>query len=542
MEESHDDKLVSVSQTTPSAELGPAPIPAVQLPSLWSPMTLLRVCYRIITLTLLLTPVVLTFPIWWFFNRGRLETKKGELRTWWVRYLAWSLQRCGGLFIKLGQWMSSRGDLLPPAVCAVLARLQNKVKPHSAAHSKAAISALYNGASIEEIFMEFDDAPVGVGAVAQVHRGILRPTNDRPVDTSTTIASPPLEVAIKVLHPNIHQRISTDLLLVTLFGNFLSMFPAAKYLSIREEVANFTQMMHNQLDLRLEAHNLQVFAKNFKDVPAVEFPTPIEWNERVLVETFHPGLLLREVLDNGPTPYDHMIAQAGVTAFMQMILHDNFFHSDLHPGNILLTFTHTPHPASFAEQAGAWFSTKIDPSPSTRVATQALFQTRTLDPDTLDNLRRAPQDSWTPILSRLKKNGFVPRLVILDAGMVGVLTDDNLRNMKAAFLAGLEFDGERIAELLLTRSRHPEGVRDPDGAKRTLGKIMDDLKIDTGGQLPLSRIHSADIITRVSDLLRTHHISLDGFASLFVCCVLVEGVGRRLHADMDLVQPLSEYL
>lgn len=212
-----------------------------------------------------------------------------------------------------------------------------------------------------------------------------------------------------------------------------------------------------------------------------------------------------------------------------------------HPGNVLVTFTVTPEAPSYAQKAGAWLTTKIDPSASTR--TQSLFSTHAIDNSALDNLRRAPRDAWLPILQRMAKEGFKPQLVILDVGLVGSLSLKNMENVKSAFKAGLEFDGREIAELLLTRCKEPSRVRDPEVAKSTLGSIMDDLRLDNDGRLPLSTIQTALVIQRVAKMLRVHRIQLDGeFVGLFVCAVLVEGIGRTLDADMDLIEPLAAYL
>ncbi|KAJ3020256.1 hypothetical protein HKX48_001082 [Thoreauomyces humboldtii] len=417
----------SLPPRTAPGVLEPPPHTPPPLPPLYHPVTLLRLIRRIFVLSTLFAPLLLTFPIWWFFNKGR---KPHQLKTWWIRYLAWTLEQSGGLFVKLGQWLSSRGDVVPNEVCTVLARLQSDVRPHSARDSRKAIERMYGVEALEEVFEEFDVVPVGVGAVAQVHRAVLKPH------------FPDLrgeEVAIKVLHPGIRHRVKTDLVLVELFARFVSLLPGTSHLAIRDEVATFARMMRDQLDLRVEAWNLQVFRKNFLGVEDVAFPKPISCGRDVLVETFHRGLLLRDVLDNGPTGFDGAIADAGIKAFMKMILRDNFFHSDLHPGNILLTFTYTPESATLAQQAGAWVSTQIDPTPSTRQATQAPFRPKVVDDATLDNLKRAPKDAWGPILERLRNEGFRPRLIVLDAGLVGSLKKENLENTKA---------GESCAALL----------------------------------------------------------------------------------------------
>ncbi|KAJ3185314.1 hypothetical protein HDU85_001364 [Gaertneriomyces sp. JEL0708] len=473
----------------------------------------------------------MTFPVWYLKNRRRLEQggtgRDGPIRLWWVHLLGWTLEQSGVLFIKLGQWASSRSDLLPIAICSVLSNLQNRVKPHSFNHTKALVEGLC-GVSLSEAFTEFDEVPVGVGAVAQVYRARL-PFDDQ-------------ECAVKVLHPGVEDEIAVDLALAGLFGKLLDRLPSARYLSIPEEIDTFAKMMWNQLDLTVEANNLIGFAAHFESERNISFPRPILYNKNVLVETFHHGLLLRTFLENGPTPYDRQIAQIGVSAFLKMILRDNFFHCDLHPGNILVTFTRTPESPNPARKAGAWLSGKFDPSKNAQV--QSLFSPQAVDRETLENLRRCPREAWDAILRRmLVHEEYVPHLVVLDAGLVSSLGPRNLLNLQDAFRAGIDFDGETIANLLITRCKDPSRVREPEKAKQTLKDIMEAVGMDNRGALPLSVIHTGKIIQRVTEMLRYHRIGLDGeFVSLFVCAVLAEGVGRRLFPDLDLVEPLTEYL
>ena len=162
---------------------------------------------------------------------------------------------------------------------------------------------------------------------------------------------------------------------------------------------------------------------------------------------------------------------------------------------------------------------------------------------TLDNLRRAPAGAWNPILERLAAEGYQPRLVIMDAGLVSTLSPANLLNLQEAFKAGLEFDGARIATLLMERCKDPAAVVDREGAKALLQGIMDDLRMDEGGRLPIKKVATAQIVKRCAEMLREHRIRLDGeYVGLFVASILVEGVGRRLDAELDLVEALAGVL
>ncbi|KAJ3278211.1 hypothetical protein HK104_002564 [Borealophlyctis nickersoniae] len=452
--------------------------------------------------------------------RGRLSGKGnavdagegGKLRTWWVKLVVWELERAGPFFIKLGQWASSRVDILPHEVCDVLARLQARVRPHSFAATRTAVEEMLEGRKLEEVFEEFDVEPVGVGAVAQ-----------RP-------GSVGVECAVKVLHPGVEKRIADDLAVVTFFGGLVSLLKQARYLSVSEELSTFASMMQKQTDMTIEADNLDRFIANFQGTDE----KGRRRGKHVLVETFHRGLPMRMFLDKGPTVYDKRFANVGVRAFMQMVMQDNFCHADLHPGNILITLSRKPDPPS------SWLPSLTKRSSSTATTTNDL---QLIDDATMDNLRRAPRDAWNPILERLSKDGYQPTLVVLDAGLVSSLSPEGLENLQASFKAGLEFDGEKIATLLMDRCLDPSAVVDRPGAKTVLKSIMDDVKMDDGGRLPISKVHTMKIVQRCADLLRVHRIQLQGeFVGLFVSAVLVEGVGRKLNADLDLVEVLADYL
>ncbi|KAJ3036340.1 hypothetical protein HDV00_002813 [Rhizophlyctis rosea] len=453
--------------------------------------------------------------------------------------LVHQLEVAGPFFIKLGQWASSRVDILPPEVCEVLAKLQTKVKPHSFHATRKAVEQGLGIAKLEDVFEEFDEVPVGVGAVAQVHRARLRPS--APISHPEPTTSPDLgtECAVKVLHPNVESQVSNDLALIQAFGKLISYLPGAQYLSIPEELATFAHMMELQLDLSVEADNLDKFNANFGKSGGVEgviFPRPLRpyVGERVLVETFHRGLSLRMFIEKGPTVFDSKFADMGVRAFVQMVMKDNLCHADLHPGNIMVTLARPATQQTLTQRAGSLLGTSKKPLEQGQIF---------IDEATLDNLRRAPKDAWNPILDRLARQGFQPTLVIMDAGLVSTLSPANLLNLQEAFKAGIEFDGARIATLLMERCKDPSAVRDPEGAKAMLQGIMDDLRMDDGGRLPIAKVHTAKIVKRSAEMLRGHRIRLDGeYVGLFVAAVLVEGVGRRLDAELDLVEALAGVL
>ena len=153
-------------------------------------------------------------------------------------------------------------------------------------------------------------------------------------------------VAVKVLHPNVERTVRRDLKIMGFFAAVLNAIPTIEWLSLPGEVAQFGEMMKLQLDLRIEAANLETFRQNFKDRSTAWFPYPYtEFTTRnVLVEEFAQGIPLADFMENGGGVFQHDIADEGLDAFLRMLLLDNFVHADLHPGNIMVRFYQAAQP------------------------------------------------------------------------------------------------------------------------------------------------------------------------------------------------------
>ncbi|KAJ3324672.1 hypothetical protein HDU76_013365 [Blyttiomyces sp. JEL0837] len=523
---------------------------------------------------------------------------------WWVYLLTTTLETAGPLWIKLGQWASTRSDVIPDSICKVLGRLRSEVKAHSVEETKrrvqkemgrCSVSGRVEGLhGIEDVFDEFDFEPVGVGAVAQVYRARLKP------QFVTNELSGHTEVAVKVLHPKIEQIIEMDLILLTFFGNLAAWFiPGSKYLAVTEEIQTFSNFMRLQTDLRVEALNLIRFQKNFAtahDLP-VSFPTPITSlvSQGLLVETYHDGVLFNMLLDHSPTPFDEELARTGMRAFLRMTMRHNFIHADLHAGNVLVTFQR-PSTAS----SGSFFSRMFQGNKSN--SSKPVMET--IDSETLAKIRDYAQSSpekLTKLLEALDRKGYHPHLIILDAGLASTLSPQNSQNLNDVCNAALDFNPDRMVDLLASRCRDPsrviglhaardkmrrllkslivpEGVDgdgniaegldfgggsvdvgkgkgdgDGDGGNGIKDRAVDDdgLKakggarglLEAGAVLPLKRLRSAQIVANAADLFREHRISLDGeWVALFVAAALVEGVGRRIGGELDLLEVLAEEL
>ena len=241
----------------------------------------------------------------------------------------------------MAQWAGSRADLFPSHLCERLGQLHSQGQPHSIRHTKKVISDVFRR-PFEEVFEEFDEIPIGTGAIAQVYRAVLKkdlippsylgPRRHRKTLGADVIppsllqdsppSAPTAAVAIKVLHPHVAKTISRDLSIMSFFAHFITLFPGMQWISLPEEVDAFGSMMFQQLDLRHEAENLLTFEANFapRKVP-VTFPRPLKvWSTTdLLVEEFQDALPLELFLKNGGGPYDEQMATVGLDAFLVSI-------------------------------------------------------------------------------------------------------------------------------------------------------------------------------------------------------------------------------
>ena len=447
---------------------------------------------------------------------------------------------------QLGQWAASRTDIFPTELCAIMSSLHSNAPAHSLAVTKKTISRAFN-MSFDDIFDEFDQKPLGVGAIAQVYRAKLKPSlaNKRDpemgseentltqrlrkgVDTalkSTPNRVPSSYVAIKVLHPNIERIVRRDLKIMSFFASIINAVPTMEWLSFPDEVHQFGEMMRLQLDLRIEAANLSIFRKNFRNRSTAWFPYPYTnfTSRQVLVEEFAHGIPLEDFLQNGGGVFQKEIADEGLDAFLHMLLIDNFIHADLHPGNIMVRFY---KPASL-DVTGSRFSLKQKPDPKNgRDATE----------EVLARLRpfRGPahKEEWGRVLEELDKENFRPQLIFIDTGLVTELNGPNRANFLDLFKAVAEFDGYKAGHLMVERCRQPSAVIDKEVFALRMQHLVLGVKSRT---FALGNIKIGDILNEVLSMVRGHHVRLEGdFVNVVLSILLLEGIGRSLDPDMDL--------
>jgi ubiquinone biosynthesis protein len=239
--------------------------------------------------------------------------------------LAADLEALGPTFIKLGQLLSSRSDLLPGPYLDALARLQDKVEPFSFQEVEEIVSSEL-GVRISKGFAEFDNVPIAAASLGQVHRAQLR--DGRPV-------------AVKVQRPGIRQVILEDL---DAFAQITAMVDKhteiGRRFAFQDMLEEFRKTLLRELDYRREAMNLVILANNLREYPRLVIPRPVDdyTTSRVLTMDFVKGRKVTDLSKLAKIDLDNReLAEDLCRAYLDQILVDGFFHADPHPGNLLVT-------------------------------------------------------------------------------------------------------------------------------------------------------------------------------------------------------------
>jgi ubiquinone biosynthesis protein len=294
-----------------------------------------------------------------------------------------ALQELGPIYVKFGQSVSTRQDLLPPDIGAELAKLQDQVPPFPTSQAMAAIETAY-GRPGNQVFSEFADTPLAAASIAQVHVGRLPDGK---------------EVAIKILRPNVRSDVERDLEVLYAFARLAERWwPESRRLRPVEVVAEYEKTILNELDLMREAANAAQLRRNFIGDPKIYVPE-VYW------DWCRPGVMVMERIHG--IPIDDMdalhaarvniprLAANGVAIFFTQVFRDNFFHADMHPGNIFVD-------------------------------------------------ARDPEQ---------------PRYCAVDFGIVGTLDDNDRRYLAENFLAFFDRDYHRVARLHVDSRWVPPGTR-----------------------------------------------------------------------------------
>jgi len=262
---------------------------------------------------------------------GRLA-RLARLVGFWRRYqqppavrLRLALEALGPIFVKFGQVLSTRRDLLAPDFADELAKLQDQVPPFPSAVAVAEIEAAF-GKPIGALYGEFNPVPVASASIAQVHFARLH--DGRPV-------------AVKVLRPNMSGVIDNDLGLLDTFAWLAeTLWSDGKRLKPREVVAEFGKHLHDEFDLMREASNCSQLRRNFAESSLLKVPE-VHWDycatSVMTMERMH-GTPISQIDALRAQHIDlHALGAAGVEIFFTQVFRDGFFHADMHPGNIFVS-------------------------------------------------------------------------------------------------------------------------------------------------------------------------------------------------------------
>jgi len=236
-----------------------------------------------------------------------------------------SLEQLGPVFVKFGQMLSTRRDLLADDIARELALLQDNVPPFSSEQSKEIIEASL-GAPVSELFLSFEPEPLASASIAQVHGAVMLSGES---------------VVIKVLRPDIKKTIERDLSLMYLLADLTSAFWSdGKRMRPREVVSEYEKTIFDELDMQREAANAAQLRRNFKDSKELYIPE-VHWDYtqgEVMVMERIKGIPISNIDALNSAGIDlEKLAERGVNIFFTQVFRDNFFHADMHPGNIFVS-------------------------------------------------------------------------------------------------------------------------------------------------------------------------------------------------------------
>jgi ubiquinone biosynthesis protein len=240
------------------------------------------------------------------------------------RHLREMLDELGPTFVKFGQLLSTRPDVVPPDIVTELRGLQDDVRPFPFEQARQVIEEEL-GLTLEQAFLRFEQAPIAAASIGQVHRATL-PNGD--------------EVAVKVQRPNAPRQIESDLALLYQAARLIKeRVRALDFIDAKELVDEFARFIRQELDYKLEARHADTFGRNFADSELVVVPK-VYWEysgARMLTLQYLDGVQLRD-LDLETTSFDERreLAYRVTQTWMEMIFRHGFFHGDPHPANVLV--------------------------------------------------------------------------------------------------------------------------------------------------------------------------------------------------------------
>ena len=277
---------------------------------------------RICSLSLLASPLTVLVPLAYICG----DESRAAHYAW--EYAIFAVEKAGPTFIKLTQWATTRNDLFPQTFVSKFARLQDETRGHTWKETMQILEESL-GKGFEDILV-FDEKhstkdsrngiqPIGSGCIAQVYKAKLK--------KATELYPAGTDVAVKVTHPNIIDKVCVDFYIMNKLTSLIERIPrlSLDYLSMKDSVDQFRDIMLPQLDLRVEARNLSRFRRDFADAKQVSFPAPIPGltTMNVLVESYVGGKPILEFMKKAKRTENEELATIGLSTVMRMIfLHD----------------------------------------------------------------------------------------------------------------------------------------------------------------------------------------------------------------------------
>ena len=269
-----------------------------------------------------LSAVKFAFYLWWDSHITKLSPARRDRRAQW---LVNTLLHLGPTFIKIGQALSTRADLLPIEYVKALSQLQDRVPEFSADHAIAIIESELNH-PLHTLYREFDRVPIAAASLGQVHRARLH-TGE--------------EVVVKVQRPGLDRLFDVDLKVLDRIVRLSNRYSAiARQYDLEAIYQEFAEILHKEVDYVQEAMNADRFRHNFADHPRIVVPKiyPRYTTKRVLTMEYVPGIKVNdrqslEAIGIDPRDINHL----GICAYLKQLLQDGFFQADPHPGNMAVT-------------------------------------------------------------------------------------------------------------------------------------------------------------------------------------------------------------
>ena len=374
-----------------------------------------------------------------------------------------ALEELGPVFVKLGQLLSTRRDLLPEDIADEFTRLQDSVPPFPGEEARKIIEKAFEK-PLDEIFPEFNEIPLASASIAQVHAAVLHDGR---------------EIIVKVVRPGIQTVIKRDLgLMYFLAGKAERYSTVGKMLKPTNIVSELEKTLMAELDLMHEAAAAAQLRRNFENSDKLHVPE-IEWKytrKNVMVMERISGIPVGDISGLTAAHIDlKWLAEAGVEIFFTQVFRDSFFHADMHPGNIFVS----------------------EPAP-----------------------------------------GSPPKIMVVDFGITSSLSEFDQRYLAENFLAFLNRDYQRVAELHVESGWVPRGTRvdEFEAAIRTVCEPLFDR--------PIKEISFGTLLLRLFQTARRFGmVIMPQLLLLQKTLVNIEGMGRQLYPELDIwmtAKPLME--